>query len=139
MNRQKLTIVLLIAACAIGACGRNDSSRDSAPQGSAVSIAQITPSTSVALRVGDKVALRVEVDYALSVDSGTVTLVVQSSDNTPISSETEVVTKGSGKVVLNSTFVVPDTRAVQVFTPLSAQGQASTSTIDSRAYKVEPR
>jgi hypothetical protein len=91
------------------------------------------------LRVGESATIKAEVEYSLSVESGTITMVIQSSDGGTISNETEVVTKGTGKVVLSSTFVVPDTKAIQVFTPLSSQGQVSTTTVDYRAYKVDPK
>ncbi len=135
MNRPISTVTFLVTMCLLTACDRGSEM----PQGSSVRITQISPATSVSLRVGDSATIRAEVEYTLSVESGTITLVIQSSDNRTIANETEVVTKGTGKVVLSSTLVVPDTKVVQVFTPLSAQGQVSTTTVDQRAYKVEPK
>ena len=135
MNRLRLTAGILVAMCALAACDRGSE----VPGGTSIRIAHISPGTSTSLRVGESVTVRAEVEYALPAESGTITLVIQSSDNRTISNETEVVAKGSGKIVLSSTFVVPDTKAIQVFTPLSAQGQVSTTTVDQRAYKVEPK
>ena len=75
-------------------------------------------------------------NYTLNAGSGVITLVVQSADNSTIANYSEVVTKGSGTVALKSSFAVPETNSVLVFTPLSAQGQSSTSTVDARAFKV---
>jgi hypothetical protein len=43
MNRHGLTVTLLVAAFALAACGRDDLSRSSAPLGSSVHIAQVSP------------------------------------------------------------------------------------------------
>ena len=80
--------------------------------------------------------LKVHVAYALTADSGTLGLVVQDANNTPIAQSFDVVLKGSASQVLEANFTVPNTKAVQVFVPLSAQGQAATSTVASRAFKV---
>lgn len=124
----------LLAACQFA--GNSGDAPPVAPSGSSIRIVQISPSTISPIRVGERVSLQVEVEYSLSVDSGVINLVVQASDNTGIAGETEVVTKGIGKLTLKAEFVVPDTRAVNVFTPLLAQGQPGTSTVDARTYKV---
>ena len=123
----------VIALFAMGAWGQ----ADKAPQGSSVRIAKITPGTSSRLTVGDEVTIRAEVEYVLSGDSGTVTLVIQSG-NKPIASKKAVIKGGSGKVELASTFVVPHTWSLQVFTPLTAQGKTITTTVDQRTYRVRP-
>jgi hypothetical protein len=105
-----------------------------APAGSFVRIASITPDTSGPLRVGDRVVLQVLVDYNLTSDAGTVSLVVQAADNSNLANTTEVLRRGRGKIILVAQFVVPDSNGIQIFTPLSAQGQNATSTVDHRAY-----
>ena len=105
-----------------------------APSGSFVRIASITPDTSAPLKVGDRVTMQVLVDYNLTSDAGTVSLVVQAADNSNLANRMEVLRKGHGKIFLVAEFVVPNSKAVQVFTPLSAQGQNATSTVDYRAY-----
>jgi len=107
-----------------------------APTGSSVQIASVSPPITQSLRVGESVKMKVDVNYALTDESGTVALVVQAADNSSIASTMEVVAKGSGTLSLETNFVVPTTKAIQIFTPLSGQGQSSTSTVDSRAFKV---
>jgi hypothetical protein len=133
-------LVSIAVASLISGCERaENSSGTPAPSGSAVHITSVSPSIGETLYVGDKVRLQVSVDYTLTAESGTLSLVVQASDNSLIAHNVEVVTKGSGKVDLETVFVVPSTRTVQIFTPLAAQGQSSTSTVESRAFKVVPR
>ena len=124
----------LLAACQFADDLRDDP--PAAPSGSSVRIVQFSPPTTSPIRVGERRSLQVEVEYSLSVDSGVINLVVQASDNKGIAGETDVVTNGTGKLTLKAEFVVPDTRAVNVFTPLLAQGQPGTSTVDARTYKV---
>lgn len=133
-------LISIAAASLIVGCERTEKgSGTSAPPGSAVYITSVSPSIGEPLHVGDKVRLQVGVDYTLTGESGTLALVVQSSDGSLISHNVEVVTKGSGKVDLEAVFVVPSTNTIQIFTPLAAQGQSSTSTVESRAFKVVPK
>lgn len=130
-------IACLAAVVAIGGCGRTEAPViQSAPSGSTISITEIVPSTSEALKVGQLVHLRVNAAYALTADSGTLGLVVQDAKNAPIAQSLDVVLKGSTSQVLEVDFTVPDTKAVHVYVPLSAQGQAATSTVTSRSFKV---
>ena len=137
MRRTNLLMLLFLLA-ALSGCERNPSTDSAAPSGSSVKILSTAPKTSAPLRVGDHVKLKVDVAHMLTVDSGTLGLVIQAADNSAIAQDMEVVTKGSGKTSFETEFVVPDTKAIQVFTPLSAQGQSSTSTVDMRAFKVIP-
>ena len=129
--RRSLAAILLVAC--LGAC---DQKPLKAPPGSFVKIVSVTPDTKSPLKVGDKVKVQVEVSYALTVDVGRITLVVQAANNASLANHMAVVNKGNGKITLSAEFVVPDSNAVQIFTPLSAQGQTATSTVDHRAYKV---
>ena len=122
----------LLVAC-LGAC---DQKPLKAPPGSFVKIVSVSPDTKSPLKVGAKVKLQVEVSYALTVDAGRITLVVQAGDNATLANSMAAVKKGNGTLNLSAEFVVPDTDAVRVFTPLSAQGQTATSTVAQRAYKV---
>lgn len=107
-----------------------------APDGSFVQIVSVSPSVGTALRAGEKVSLKVEVEYVVPGESATIGLVVQAADNSSIAHDNDVLLKGNGKVTLSATFTVPETKMINIFTPLSAQGQNSTSTVDSRAFKV---
>ena len=109
--------------------------------GSSVKIVSIAPELSKPLYVGDKKKIMVEVEYVMSQDSGTITLVIQKGESggLPLGSSTEVVLRGKGRIKLEAEIQVPDTKAIQVFTPLSHQGGASTSIVDYRAFKVAKR
>uniref|UniRef100_UPI003D152E04 hypothetical protein n=1 Tax=Amphritea sp. TaxID=1872502 RepID=UPI003D152E04 len=72
-----------------------------------------------------------------SADTGSLTLVVQGASNETLGNEFYVVYKGAGTEILEAEIVVPESRAVQVFTPLSPQGTSSTTIVESRFYKVE--
>lgn len=134
-----LSAVLLVAGCQREAPASNPSlpgSIPAAPTGSSVRILSVDPATSVPLRVGAKVTLKVEAQYTLGAESGTVAIVVQAANNAPLAQNVSVIRNGTGKVNLQAEFVVPQTNAVQVFVPLHVQGQGPTSTVDSRAFEV---
>jgi hypothetical protein len=109
--------------------------------GSSVKIVSITPELSKPLYVGEKARIKVEVEYVMSQDSGTITLVIQKGESGgfPLGSSMEVVLKGKGTIKLEAEIQVPDTKAIQVFTPLSFQSGGSTSIVDYRAFKVTRR
>jgi hypothetical protein len=138
MRHQGATAVWIVAiAVLLVGCDRNERrSSTRAPSASYVKIVSVSPDITTALKVGEKVKLQVEVNYRLSSDRGTVSLVVQAANNANLGQNMEVIQRGNGKAILSAEFVVPDSSAVQIFTPLQAQGQTSTSTVDYRAYKV---
>src|SRR6266496_1787418 len=119
-HRLVAAVITILVAC-------DQRSLPSAPSGSFVKIVSVSPDTGTALKVGDKVKVQVEVSYSLSSEGGTVSLVVQAANNASLAHNMEVIQKGSGNATLSAEFVVPDSNAVQIFTPLSAQGQTSTS------------
>jgi hypothetical protein len=89
------------------------------------------------LVVGKRVKMSVDVAYTLDAESGKITLVVQTADSAILANHVEVVAKGSGHATLEAEFVVPSTNAIQVFTPLTAQGQIATTVVDWRGFRVE--
>ena len=109
--------------------------------GSSVKIVGITPELPGPLYVGEKQTIVVEVEYVMSQDSGTITLVIQRGESgaRPLGSSTEVVFRGKGRIKLEAVIQIPDTKAIEVFTPLSYQDGAGTSIVDYRAYKVARR
>lgn len=120
----------------LGACERAPSKPPKLPA-SYVRIAKLSPDATRPLKVGDKVNLQVQLDYALTkADTGAVMVVVQTADNQNLVQKAQAVRKGVGKATLAAEFVVPQTSAVKVFTPLSEQGQTSTTTVALRTYKV---
>jgi hypothetical protein len=139
MNTQRLIAVVgtMAISALIAGCQRSDGvSANSAPAGSFVNIVRVSPDTSTQLKTGDKVRVQVEVSYGLTTDTGTISLVIQTADNSNLGNNMEVIHKGTGKATLFAEIVVPNSNAVQIFTPLTTQGQTSTSTVDTRAYKV---
>lgn len=134
------TACLVSLVTALAACdGRNAVTAPNAPAGSTVSIVSIAPDTGIALQSGQTVKLKVKAAYTLTSDSGTLALVVQDANNAPLAQTTNVVLKGSGTEELEANFMVPDTKSIVVFVPLSAQGQSATATVSSRAFKVVGR
>lgn len=123
----------------LDACERAPSKPPKLPA-SYVRIAKLSPDATMPLKVGDKVNLQVQLDYALTkADTGAVMVVVQTADNQNLVQKAQAVRKGIGKATLAVEFVVPQTSAVKVFTPLSEQGQTSTTTVALRTYKVVER
>ncbi|BFM10505.1 hypothetical protein R50072_06580 [Simiduia litorea] len=97
-----------------------------------------SPADTETLKAGSSVKIRYEVQYNLaSTDTGSLTLVVQDASYETLGNEFYVVHKGSGTEILEAEITVPESRAVQVFTPLSPQGSSSTTVVDTRLYKVE--
>ena len=100
-----------------------------------VKIVALKPDTATALEVGAKVKVQVEVAYRLLAEAGAVTLVVQSNEK-GLAQASQAIRQGEGKATLSVEFVVPETKAIQVYTPLQALGQKTTATVDARIYKV---
>ena len=132
--------MLAISLCA---CGKNESSVSGHSQTSdskvdSVKILSETPSLEEALTVGQKIKLRVEVEYELNTgSSGNVTLVVQDASNKTVANELYAAQKGKHKETLEAEVTVPETRALVLFTPLTPQGNSSTTVVESVSYKVE--
>ena len=123
----------------LGGCERAPSKPPKLPA-SYVRIAKLSPDATLPLKVGEKVNLQVQLDYALTkADTGALMVVVQSAENQNLVQKAQSVTKGVGKATLAVDFVVPQTSAVKVFAPLSEQGQSSTTTVALRTYKVVPK
>ena len=103
-----------------------------------VKILRFSPEETETLKVGSNVKFKFEVEYNLATtDSGRLALVVQGASNERISNEFYVVQKGRGIEILEADIVVPETRAVHVFTPLTPKGSSSTTVVELRRYKVE--
>lgn len=67
---------------------------------------------------------------------GQIALVVQGASNETLANEFYIASKGKHTEKLEATITVPDTRLIHVFTPLSPQGQSSTTIVESRMHKV---
>jgi hypothetical protein len=130
------TASLLLALLA--GCEARQAVPSPAPAGSFVSIAGITPTTDEPLVAGEKVQLSVKVAYVLNAESGTVALVVQDASGIVAMTQT-TASKGTGNANLSLEFTVPKTTELQVFVPLGAKDQESTTTVAARTYKVTPK
>ena len=133
--RNALVLVSLLAA---SGCEKKPPPPPKPVSAGSVKIVGLKPETTTALRVGVKVRIEAEVSYRLLADAGAVSLVVQSSEK-GLAQATQAIRQGEGTAKLSTEFVVPDTKAIQVFTPLQALGQKATATVDSRSYKVAPK
>lgn len=132
----RLLIALLVASLAAG-CDKKPPAPAKPVSAGSVKIVALKPDTTTSLEVGAKVKVQVEVAYRLLADAGAVTLVVQSSDK-GLAQASQAIRQGEGKATLSVEFVVPETKAIQLYTPLQALGQKTTATLDARTYKVVP-
>jgi uncharacterized membrane protein len=133
-------IIAMALSHVLTACsGKREREGMAAPSGSTVSITDVSPSVASPLTVGQEINVQVSVAYALTSESGTLGLVVQDGKNTPLGQVVNVVLKGSGTEKLAVSFKVPDTNAIHVFTALSGQGQAATSTVATRSFRVQSK
>jgi len=104
-----------------------------------VKITSLTPPNNSPLNAGQKVKVEVEIEYNLeSADMGSITLVIQQAESghMPLANENDFIQKGKGKITLSKEFLVPDTKGLRIFTPLSPEGNASTTIVDTKMYKV---
>ncbi len=104
-----------------------------------VKIVSISPEPYAVMRAGDKVDLKVEVEYTLKKGPGNISLVAQKDGTSSIGSVREVIKEGSGRITLALSFVVPETKVVNVFVPLTPGGYTKTVIVDSRVYNVAPK
>ncbi len=133
----RLVIALFLGSLAAG-CDKKPPAPAKPVSAGAVKIVALKPDTATPLKVGAKVKLQAEVAYRLLADAGVVTLVVQLNDK-GLAQESQAIQRGEGKATLAVEFVVPEAKAIQVYTPLQALGQKSTATVDARTYKVVVR
>ena len=120
---------MLLSAISFTACADTDS----------VKIISLTPGNDKPLYVGSTVTITAEVEYNLqSANTASITLVIQQAEtgHRPLANEIDVALKGTGKIKLSKGIVVPETRALTIFMPLTPEGNQSTTTVDSRMYKV---
>jgi hypothetical protein len=133
--RYSIFIASLVALIvALSGCSKTD--KDAAPSGSTISITSMSPAIGQQLRVGSTVKMKVNVAYWLSVDTGSVGLVVQTADTKSIAQDERMIKKGGGELVFESEFIVPDTPNIRIFVPLNGDNQTATSTLDTRSYAV---
>ena len=138
MRLARALVTLLAVSLYCDAEAQSGSQTD-VSAGSSIKIERIEPPLAQALRPGDKVKFEVEISYVVTAESATVGLIVQrgdSGENAVLSFTTDIALKGSGKLKMSTEAVIPETRVIHVFTPLSHQGASRTSVVDMRSYKV---
>lgn len=102
-----------------------------------IKIVSILPSLGKSFKVGEKVDIRVTGEYLLKEDNGSVDLIIQKADNGRVGIVVEPIKKGSGKITLKKSFIVPETGAIRVFMSVWPKGKAKTSIVDSRTFEVK--
>lgn len=131
MNK-KILLSAVCCALALAGCERGE-------KGS-IRILSLSPEPTVALKVGEKVDLKVEVEYTLNKSAGRVGLSVQPGDGIPnIAKQDKDVQlkRGSGKAEITAMFVVPDSEEVVVNVPLyEGAGATRTEVVAQRTYNV---
>jgi hypothetical protein len=106
-----------------------------------VKILKIEPDPSVPLKVGSEIHFKVKIEYEVRDDSAMISLIIQkgeysNSPDTLVGSVNDVLSKGKGNITLEKTVKIPDTMALQIFTPLLIPGKTQTSIVDMKFYKV---
>jgi hypothetical protein len=130
--------LLFAASLALASCDKKAPAPAKPVSAGSVKIVGLKPDITTPLKVGAEVKVQVEVAYRLLAEAGVVTLVVQSNEK-GLAQASQAIKQGEGKAALSVQFVVPDTKALQVYTPLQALGQKTTATVDARTYKVVAR
>jgi len=109
-----------------------------------IKIKTISPSTLKPLNVGEVVEIEVEIEYKVTNVPATITLNIQKGESqgddydAVIASIDEVVFEKKKTISMKYEFKVPETRAIKVYTPLTVEGQVSTTIVDVRGYQVLP-
>ncbi len=137
MNKMICALSLVIALFVVSTCYAETEGKKE----NYVKIREIQPDLSLPLEVGSDITFEVNVEYYLNEDSATIDLVIQKAEHSGsaasyLGGDTEIISPGSGVVTLKTTIKIPETKAIQIFTPLTLQGQNSSSIVDSRFYKV---
>lgn len=137
---MKTYLAAVAMAVALSACGPEPEQPMDAPTPTGkdfVVIQAMSPAIESSLRIGEQVTFKFDVDYELvSTKTASLTLVVQDASGTSLANQTYVVRQGTGAETLIATVMIPSTRVVSVFTPLTPQGQQTTTVVDSRVYEV---
>lgn len=122
------------------ACGQQQEGQDATPPpASTLTVTSVTPERESVLRVGDEVAVRVEVDYTLGAAAGHVGLVVQTGDGQVLGEQVGPAVRGEHSMTLHAAFTVPETDMVHLVVPLSERGRNTTSDVEIISYEVDPR
>lgn len=133
----------LLAMLAVGlatACGqRPEAPAASPPVASSISVTSVSPERDSVLRVGQEVAVRIEIQYTLGSPAGNLGLVVQTGDGQVLAEQVAQAVRGEHATTLEAAFTVPETDIVHLVVPLSERGRNTTSDVEIISYEVDPR
>lgn len=141
MKRQaQLPLLVLLVAGLASACGQRPDGQEALPAvASTLTVTAVTPERETVLRVGDEVAVRVEVQYTLGSAAGNLGLVVQSGEGQVLGERVVPAVQGEHAMTLQAAFTVPETNIVHLVVPLSERGRNTTSDVEIISYEVDPR
>ena len=138
MARMNRLIALFACLLMAAICGCSRKQSDASKLHEYVKITSITPPVTQPLHIGQTVEISIDVTYQLNAQTGTVDIITQASDATPISQDMRVINKGQGTERLTTRFVVPKTNAIEVLSTVFHEGAQESSVVDSRYMKVDP-
>jgi hypothetical protein len=137
--RMPRLFLIMLSAALVVACGQREGQDAAPPVASSMTVTSVTPERDSVLRVGDEVAVRVEVAYTLGSAAGNVGLVVQSGDGEVLAEQVGAAVRGEHAMTLQAGFRVPQTDVVHLVVPLSERGRSTTSDVEIISYEVDPR
>lgn len=149
------TVLAIVAAVALTACGKKDAAPDkaataappvagtpvtppTAPTDREIKITSIKPDGGT-LKTGETVKLAISAAYTLPAQGGGVGIVVQDSKNALIANKLTQVAGGSGTVAEEIEFKVPATERIVVHVPLYLKDETKSSTVASREFTVKAK
>lgn len=138
-DRRKLLASTALCSLLLGCQAFAPQTAGTPSFGSVAQITSISPDATRELRQGDRVQLKVDVNYVLTADTGTLMLIVLAADSSTLSQQVTSIARGRGTATLQADFTVPRTTQIRVYTPLVFRDQDSTSTTDGRSFAVVPR
>lgn len=141
MKRQaQFPLVALLVVALASACGQQADAPAPAPAvASTITVTSVTPERESVLRVGDEVAVGIEVQYTMGAPGGNLGLVVQTGDGQVLAEQVARAIQGEHALTLQASFTVPETDMVHLVVPLSERGRNTTSDVEIISYEVAPR
>jgi len=140
MKKISQLLGLIIACIIVVACSDENSNFNGQETSKShnVKILSISPPTSEFLYVGKDYDIEVKVEYSFKANEGQVGLVIQrgESGHSSVAYSTQPILNKKGTLTLKANITVPKTNAIQIFTPLTAQGDTFTSVVSTRSYRV---
>lgn len=138
-RHARLPLAAFLVAALASACGQQAEAPAPSPAvASTITVTSLTPERESVLRVGDEVAVGIEVQYTMGAPGGNLGLVVQTGDGQVLAEQVARAIQGDHAVTLQASFTVPDTDIVHLVVPLSERGRNTTSDVEIISYEVDP-